>query len=76
MQKNNYNLYVVQNPAAMPLTEAEMDAVYDLPYTRQWHPMYDKAGGIAALEEVKRSQRDDTDAGLQGIYQRCRGTYR
>jgi len=55
IQKNSGNLYVVQNPAAFPLTEKEMDAVYDLPYTRQWHPMYDKSGGIAALEEVKFS---------------------
>ena len=39
----------------MPLTEEEMDSIYDLPYTRQWHPMYDKEGGIAALEEVKFS---------------------
>lgn len=55
VQKNSNGLYVVQNPSAMPLTEEEMDAVYDLPYTRQWHPMYDKAGGVAALEEVKFS---------------------
>ena len=55
VQKNSRDLYIVQNPAAMPLTEEEMDAIYDLPYTRQWHPMYDKAGGIAALEEVKFS---------------------
>lgn len=39
----------------MPLTEEEMDSIYDLPYTRQWHPMYDKVGGVAALEEVKFS---------------------
>jgi uncharacterized radical SAM protein YgiQ len=47
--------YVVQNPPVMPLTEAEMDFVYDLPYTRRWHPSYDAAGGIAALEEVQFS---------------------
>lgn len=55
VQKNSNGLYVVQNPSAMPLTEEEMDSIYDLPYTRQWHPMYDKAGGVAALEEVKFS---------------------
>lgn len=49
------NRYVVQNPPVLPLTESEMDAVYDLPYTRQWHPSYDAAGGIAALEEVQFS---------------------
>ena len=55
VQENGKGRYVVQNPAVLPLTEAEMDAIYDLPYTRQWHPMYDKDGGIAALEEVKFS---------------------
>ncbi len=55
IQKNGRNSYVVQNPAAFPLSVEEMDAIYDLPYTRQWHPMYDKAGGVAALEEVKFS---------------------
>lgn len=55
VQKNSNGLYVVQNPSAMPLTEEEMDSIYDLPYTRQWHPMYDKVGGVAALEEVKFS---------------------
>ena len=33
----------------------EMDAVYDLPYVRTWHPSYDKLGGVAALEEVQFS---------------------
>jgi len=47
--------YVVQLPPARPLTMAEMDAVYDLPYTRNWHPMYDSLGGVPALEEVKWS---------------------
>ncbi len=31
---------VVQNPPAAPLSEAAMDAIYDLPYTRLPHPMY------------------------------------
>ena len=47
--------YVVQNPAAKPLSVEEMDEVYGLPYQRTWHPMYDAAGGIAALAEVKFS---------------------
>ena len=32
-----------------------MDKVYSLPYTRTWHPYYDKFGGIAALREVEFS---------------------
>ncbi|MBS6395600.1 MAG: YgiQ family radical SAM protein [Clostridiales bacterium] len=49
------NCFVVQNPAAEPLSREEMDQVYDLPYMRTWHPMYDQAGGIPALSEVKFS---------------------
>ncbi len=48
-------IYVVQNPPQKPLTTQEMDAVYDLPYMRAWHPSYAKAGGVPAIEEVKFS---------------------
>ena len=47
--------YVVQNPPQKPLTTEEMDAVYDLPYCRAYHPSYEKAGGVPAIEEVKFS---------------------
>jgi uncharacterized radical SAM protein YgiQ len=47
--------YVVQNPPAMPLTEAEMDEIYDLPYQRTYHPCYEAAGGIPAIKEVQFS---------------------
>ena len=47
--------FVIQNTPAYPLTTAEMDAVYDLPYTRTWHPSYDKDGGIPAFSEVRFS---------------------
>ena len=46
---------MVQNPAAKPLTQEEMDDVYALPYMRTWHPCYDAAGGIPAITEVKFS---------------------
>lgn len=49
------NCFIVQNPASEPLTMEEMDQVYDLPLQRTWHPMYDAAGGIPALSEVKFS---------------------
>ena len=32
--------YLVINPPAMPLDTKELDRVADLPYTREWHPMY------------------------------------
>ena len=52
--------YVVQNPPAMPLSMEEMDKVYELPFSRKWHPMYDGLApngksGIPALSEVKFS---------------------
>ena len=49
------NKFIVQNPPVYPLTQEEMDAIYDLPYVRQWHPNYDAKGGVAALEEVQFS---------------------
>ena len=52
--------FVVQNPPAMPLSTEQMDKIYSLPFTRKWHPMYDKLAangksGIPALSEVKFS---------------------
>ena len=47
--------YVVQNPPQKPLTTQEMDDVYALPYCRTYHPSYEKAGGVPAIEEVKFS---------------------
>ena len=48
-------LFVVQNRPAKPLTQEEMDRVYALPYMRTYHPMYEAAGGIPAIREVKFS---------------------
>ena len=47
--------YVVQNPPQEPLTTPEMDHVYALPYMRTYHPSYEAAGGVPAIEEVKFS---------------------
>ena len=47
--------FVVQNPPQKPLTQAEMDHIYDLPYTRTYHPSYEKAGGVPAISEIKFS---------------------
>ena len=51
----NDHLYVVQNPPSKPLTMEEMDQVYSYPYMRTWHPSYDTAGGVPAIQEVKFS---------------------
>lgn len=52
--------WVVQNPPSLPLTTAEFDEIYNLPFTRKWHPMYDRKNssgksGVPALAEVKFS---------------------
>ncbi len=46
--------HVVVNPPALPLSEAEMDWVYGLPYTRKPHPSYGDRK-IPAFEVVKTS---------------------
>lgn len=52
--------FIVQEPAALPLTTQEFDAIYELPFSRRWHPMYDTPAengktGIPALSEVQFS---------------------
>jgi uncharacterized radical SAM protein YgiQ len=46
--------FVVVNPPYEPLTEKELDASYDLPYTRLPHPKY-KGKTIPAYEMIKFS---------------------
>ncbi len=48
-------VYVVQNPPSKPLSQQEMDDVYDLPYLRDCHPSYRALGGVPAISEVKFS---------------------
>ena len=47
--------FVVQNPPQKPLSQKEMDHVYDLPYCRTYHPSYKKRGGIPAISEIEFS---------------------
>ena len=46
---------LVQNPPMPPLEREELDAVYALPYARDFHPDYDALGGVPAITEVKFS---------------------
>ena len=46
--------YVVVNPPYPPMTTAEIDASFDLPYTRQPHPKY-KGKRIPAYDMIKHS---------------------
>ncbi|HWY86138.1 MAG TPA: YgiQ family radical SAM protein [Gemmataceae bacterium] len=44
---------VVVNPPSLPISEEEMDKIYDLPYTRRAHPMYQAP--VPAFEMIKDS---------------------
>lgn len=46
---------VVQNPPQPPLERDELDRVYSLPYMRDYHPSYERDGGVPAIKEVKFS---------------------
>ncbi|MBP7263578.1 MAG: YgiQ family radical SAM protein [Spirochaetia bacterium] len=47
--------YAVQEPPAPPLSRAELDRLYALPFMRAWHPEYDTSGGVPAFQEVRFS---------------------
>ncbi|MBR3862127.1 MAG: YgiQ family radical SAM protein [Clostridia bacterium] len=49
------NKMLVQNPPMPPLEREELDRVYALPFARTYHPMYEKEGGVPAIEEVRFS---------------------
>lgn len=49
------NKKIVQNPPSYILTREELDEIYAYPYTRLWHPSYDKYGGVPSLKEVEFS---------------------
>ncbi len=46
---------LVQNIPDLPLSQSELDEVYALPFTRTYHPMYEKDGGVPAIKEVEFS---------------------
>ena len=49
----SYTLYI--NPPYPTMTEAQIDASFDLPYTRLPHPKYEKRGVIPAYEMIRHS---------------------
>ena len=54
LQKSGQKLLVI-NPVFPTMTEKEIDASYDLPFTRFPHPKYEKRGPIPAYEMIKFS---------------------
>ena len=55
VKQRHGNKMLVQNPPMPPLTTAELDEIYALPYTRNYHPSYEELGGVPGIEEVKFS---------------------
>ena len=49
----DYTLYI--NPPYPTMTESQIDASFDLPYTRLPHPKYAKRGTIPAYEMIRHS---------------------
>lgn len=49
------DVYVVQNLPAIPLSREKLDLIYDLPFVRKYHPMYESMGGVPGIEEVEFS---------------------
>lgn len=47
------DVYVVQNAASLPVSREYFDWVYELPYERDYHPMYKEK--VPAIEEIKFS---------------------
>ena len=46
---------LVQNPPMQALNTEELDRIYELPYMRTYHPVYESEGGVPAIKEVEFS---------------------
>ena len=55
VRQRHGSFMLVQNQPALPLSQQELDKVYDLPYMRTYHPMYEAEGGVPGIEEVRFS---------------------
>ncbi len=55
VKQKHGKLMLVQNVPMDPLTTEELDAVYELPFMRTYHPVYEKYGGVPAIKEVEFS---------------------
>lgn len=55
LKQKHGKMMVIQNAPMEPLSGAELDAVYELPFMRTYHPTYEKSGGVPAIKEVRFS---------------------
>ncbi|MEG1058668.1 MAG: YgiQ family radical SAM protein [Clostridia bacterium] len=65
--------FVVQNPPSKPLNTKELDSIYELPYERTYHPMYEALGGVESIKEVEFSIT--SSRGCFGACNYCALTY-
>ena len=61
------NYIVVQNPPMPPLSTEELDKVYELPFMRNYHPSYEKLGGVPGIVAVKFSRPFAKCAAASGV---------
>lgn len=54
-EKYAETVYVIQNQPQPPLDREELDDIYELPFENEYHPMYEREGGIPAFREIKFS---------------------
>jgi uncharacterized radical SAM protein YgiQ len=59
--------YLIHNPPPPPLSAAALDRIYELPYTRNVHPYYQKEGRVAALDTIRFALTTH-----RGCYGECR----
>jgi len=52
LQQQKGGIYILQNRPAEPLTQAELDALYELPFARETHPLFKN---VPALDTVRES---------------------
>ncbi len=55
LAEKNRDRWIIINPVYPPLSEEEMDRIYDLPFTRLPHPRYRGKEPIPAFEMIKDS---------------------
>ena len=52
LQQAHGDRYLIQNPPAFPLSQKDLDRIYDLPFERKQHPYYETLGKVKALETI------------------------
>lgn len=55
LQQAHGDRYLIQNPPAFPLSQKDLDRIYDLPFERKQHPYYETLGKVKALETIRFS---------------------